>query len=372
VNPVVRVGLVIALSAVLIGGLAASLLQGSGGNATTAAGAPSAFYGIVQGIRLDERDFATMQATGIRTDRFLLFWQSVQPRPGSFVWGPTDDLVGAFASHGIRPFPTVSGNPAWVPGDLARPPLDTPEAEQAWQAFLKALVNRYGPDGSYWAKGYREQFGADATPLPIESWQIWNEPNLKKYFAPAPSPPEYAHLVQISHDAITSQDPNAQIVLAGMPGHGKVSAFNAWNFLDQLYHEPGFKRSFDIAALHPYAPDIGQLGDQIQRVRAALDQNGARATPLWLTELGWGSGRPDKFGLSKGPLGQARLLSAAFKLILKNRQAWNVQRLMWFDWRDPSSAEAGKCSFCATAGLLNYNRSRKPAYFAFRRFVNAQ
>ncbi len=298
VNPLVRAALVIALSAALIGGLTASLLEGSGGTTSSAAGAPSDFFGIVQGIRLDEHDFATMQATGVKTDRFLLFWESVQPRSGSFVWGPTDSLVGNFASHGIKPFPTVSGNPSWVPGDSARPPLDTPEAEQAWQDFLKALVNRYGPDGSYWAHGYREQYGADATPLPIDSWQIWNEPNLSKYFAPAPSAPEYAHLVRISHDAITSQDPKARIVLAGMPGHGEVSA---WKFLDELYREPGFKRSFDVAALHPYAPDIGQLADQVQRVRTAIDDNGGRATPLWLTELGWGSGRPDSFGSQQGP-----------------------------------------------------------------------
>jgi hypothetical protein len=103
-----------------------------------------------------------------------------------------------------------------------------------------------------------------------------------------------------------------------------------------------------------------------------MNKNGGRATPLWLTELGWGSGRPDRFGLSKGPVGQARLLTASFKLILNRRKAWNVQRLFWFDWRDPSSADVGKCSFCATAGLLNYDRTRKPAYFAFRRFVNAQ
>jgi hypothetical protein len=205
--------------------------------------------------------------------------------------------------------------------------------------------------------------------MPIDSWQIWNEPNLSKYFAPAPSAPEYAKLVRISHDAIKNRDPKARIVLAGMPGNGDVKA---WTFLDDLYDQPGFEQSFDAAALHPYGRNVDEVGHQIRDVRAAMNRNGGRATPLWITELGWGSGRPDRFGLSKGPVGQARLLTAAFKLILNNRRAWNVQRLMWFDWRDPSSAQAGKCSFCATAGLLNYDRSRKPAYFAFRRFVAAQ
>ena len=368
-SPALRLVLVIALSAALVAGLAASLLAGDGGSSGSAATAQQNFFGIVQGIRLDQRDFQTMRSTGIKTDRFLLFWESVQPQQGAFDWGPTDALVGAFASHGIRPFPDISGNPDWVPGIAARPPLDTPDAERAWGDFLKALVDRYGPDGTYWTHEYAKQYGSDAVPMPIDSWQIWNEPNLSKYFAPKPSAPEYAKLVQISHDAIKSQDPSARIVLAGMPGNGDVKA---WTFLDDLYGQPGFADSFDVAALHPYAPNVGAVGNQIKEVRNAMDHNGGQKTPLWLTELGWGSGRPDRFGLSKGPVGQARLLTAAFKLVLQNRRAWNVQRLMWFDWRDPSNAQAGKCSFCATAGLLNYDRTRKPAYFAFRRFVAAQ
>jgi Glycosyl hydrolase catalytic core len=368
VNPALRLVLVVVLAAALVGGLAASLIHGSGNDGATATASQPTFFGIVQGIRLDQRDFQMMRSTGIKTDRFLLFWQSVQPQQGSFDWGPTDALVGAFASHGIRPFPTVSGNPGWVPGITARPPLDSPEAERAWQDFLQALVKRYGPDGTYWTHEYQQQY-PDATPMPIEAWQVWNEPNLSKYFAPQPSAPEYAHLVDISRKAIKSQDPKALIVLAGMPGNGDV---NAWTFLDELYGQPGFAGNFDVAALHPYGRNIGEVATQTQKVRAAMDKNGGRATPLWITELGWGSGRPDRFGLSKGPVGQARLLTASFKLILNRRKAWNVQRLFWFDWRDPSSATAGKCSFCASAGLLNYDRTRKPAYYSFRRFLNAQ
>ena len=366
-NPVVRLVLAIALAGALVVGLAVSLLQGSGTKSQAATGPPG-FFGIVQGIRLDQNDFHTMQTAGVASDRFLLFWGAVQPRPGSFVWGPTDRLVGGFAASGVRPFPDLSGNPDWVAGGPSRPPLDTPQAEAQWQAFVKAVVGRYGPGGTYWAHAYRRQF-PNAKPLPITAWQVWNEPNLSKYFAPKPSATEYARLLQISQGAIKGINPHAQVVLAGMPGKGDV---DAWKFVQSLYSVHGFASDFDIAALHPYATNVGALADQVKRVRAVMDQNGGKATPLWLTEFGWGSGRPDRFGLSKGPVGQAQLLTAAFNLILANRQAWNVQRAFWFDWRDPSNPQAGRCSFCATAGLLNYNRSPKPAYFAYRRFASAQ
>ena len=40
-----------------------------------------------------------------------------------------------------------------------------------------------------------------------------------------------------------------------------------------------------------------------------MTSNGDGSTPLWLTELGWGSAAPDRFRLNKGLPGQADLLS---------------------------------------------------------------
>ena len=100
-------------------------------------------------------------------------------------------------------------------------------------------------------------------PLPIQSWQIWNEPNLHKYFAPHPSATTYARLLAISRNAIKSRDPQARIVLAGMPGHGDVKA---WDFLNRLYTVPGIKNSFDAAALHPYAPGLHRQRQEIAAI----------------------------------------------------------------------------------------------------------
>ena len=91
-------------------------------------------------------------------------------------------------------------------------------------------------------------------------------------------------------------------------------------------------------------------------------------TPLWITEIAWGSAPPDSFGINKGPAGQAQFLKRAYKLVLQHRTAWNVQRLFWYHWRDPKNSQAA-CSFCASAGLLNFDRTTKPAYNAFRSFT---
>ena len=46
-----------------------------------------------------------------------------------------------------------------------------------YAAYARALVQRYGPDGSFWTGQHRRQ--------PIRQWQIWNEPNLM-FFWPRP------------------------------------------------------------------------------------------------------------------------------------------------------------------------------------------
>jgi polysaccharide biosynthesis protein PslG len=362
----------IALSLALVGGLALSLLSDgettSSGTATTP-DARSKFFGITQGIRLDAQDLQTMAATGVGEDRVQFIWGSVQPARGAFNWTPTDALVGSLAAHGIRTVPFIWGSPSWVAPTTARPPLDGVDAVQAWEDFLRAAVVRYGPGGSYWATVYRQQYGANAKPLPIQSWQIWNEPNLKKYFAPRPSVEEYAQLLRISHEAIRTEDAEAQVVLAGMPGYGNR---NAWDFLDRLYSTPGIRNSFDAVALHPYAPNVDQLRLGVEKVREVIKDNGDQSTPMWITELGWGSAPPDRFGLNKGLDGQRQLLSDSFKLILSNRKAWNVQRVFWFDWRDPANPDVVRCSFCATAGLLKSDRTPKPAYHVFKLFARAR
>jgi hypothetical protein len=342
--------------------------------ASTATAARSEFFGIVQG-QLDDQDLDGMQAARVRTHRFELGWKTLEPTQGSFRWRRSDAFIGRLASHGIRPFPFVAMSPAWVSANPSKPPLDSPQDTEAWRHFLKAAVARYGPGGHYWTTGYRQRYGA-RRPLPVQAWQIWNEPNLKKFFDPGgatnhQSVWKYARLLRISHDAISNRDPNARIILAGNPGYPPSGGLRAWDFLAALYRVPGIKSKFDAAAIHPYASTLEGLRQQLALFRRVIRNNGDAATPIWITELGWGSAAPDRFGINQGMMGQARLLSNAFRMVLNHRGPWNIGRLFWFLWRDPSpsSAFANRCSFCGSAGLLRYGRTQKPVYSRFRGFV---
>ena len=357
--------LVAASGAALVAVLAVVL--GSCGSGAEPA-ADSGFFGVVKGSAFEGEDAAKMASTDVGAARFVLNWPGIEHRRGSFDWLATDQLVGGFAAHGIEPVPFVYNTPPWISKDSTHPPLDTARDRAAWTDFLTQAVKRYAPGGEYWATDYKKQFGQDAQPVPITAWQIWNEPNLPHYFAPKPSPSAYAQLLRLAEGAIKRQDPNAEIVLAGMPGYGKPDT--AWRFLDELYRQPGFANDFDAVALHPYARTVGQLQLEIEKLRTAMVRHGDGATPMWLTELGWGSGEPNRFGLNKVLEGQKRLLEESFRLILDHRSTWHVERLFWFDWRDPAPGTPQACSFCASAGLLDTNGAPKPAWEAYKRFAS--
>ena len=71
-----------------------------------------------------------------------------------------------------------------------------------------------------------------------------------------------------------------------------------------------------------------------------------------------------------GPTGQAEPADQLLQAVPANRRTWNVQRLFWFLWRDPAAELSLRtCSLCGTAGLLRHDRTRKPAYYAFKGFT---
>ncbi len=360
-----------------MGSLAVTLLWATAAHAATVR---SEFFGIVQGQfdaegQLDDTDLQGMEAANVRTDRFELGWRSVEPTKGTREWGASDHFIGALASHGIRALPFIWKSPAWISKSANAPPIDTPAHEQAWRDFLEAAVARYGPGGRFWANRYQELYPG-ARPRPITSWQIWNEPNLRKFFDPGGTDAQlarkYGELLRISHEAIRNQDPNAQVVLAGSPGYPPSGGPRAWEFLNQLYDRmPNVENYFEVAALHPYASDVNHVRIEIQKFRDVMVNHGDRATPLWITEVGWGSDPPDQFGINQGPVGQQQRLSGTYKMILDNRTAWNIQRLYWFLWRDPdpNSSFAHRCSFCSSAGLVRFDRTKKRSYNAFVGFA---
>jgi polysaccharide biosynthesis protein PslG len=336
-------------------------------------------------------DAARMAKGGVRSVRLALDWFGVEANKGSYQWGKIDRIVGNLASQGVTTLPVLFGTPRWAVKDLpenpfpesdpskaalpfnappsgnatAYPPVLTPEATAGWKRFVAAAAARYGPGGSYWSGAYQERWPG-ATPRPIETWQIWNEPNIPLFFWPAVNAGRYGKLVKMSARAIKDVDPHAKIALAGLPG--RVD-YRGVKFVNTLFRRmPDVSRFFDLVAFHPYAPTLKASLGELMRLRQVLKRHHDAGVPLWVSEIGWGSGRPEKNHFNEGPGGQARMLTRAFKKFERHRVGLRLRRVSWFDWQDPHRNDPN-CGWCGRAGLIDYRGHRKPAWDAFRHFV---
>jgi hypothetical protein len=326
-------------------------------SSASAAKAPPGFFGIVPQAMPSKSDLARMRGS-VETLRMPIFWFECEPRRGAYDFANVDEEIGEAAERGIRVLPFVYGRPAWL-GRQERPPLDG-DALARWKGFLRVLVARYGPRGSFW-KG-RSHRG------PIRRWQIWNEPNFRLYWAPKIEPAGYAKLLRASATAIRRADPGAKIVLAGVApvGYG----MKTWVFMRRLLRVPGVRRDFDFAALHPYSATIPELDYQLQKVRAAMVAGGAGRKPLLVTEFGVASHGDYPSAFVEGEEGQARFLRDAYERLLAMRHRWRIAGAYWYTWQDEARADP-HCGFCQGAGLLRLNGTAKPAWFAYQRLAIA-
>jgi hypothetical protein len=242
-------------------------------------------------------------------------------------------------------------------------PVGSAKQRRAWSGFLKTLVRRYGPRGSFWAAN------PGIPRRPIRIWQAWNEENFF-YFTKRPSPTKYAKLVKISHRAIHAADRHARVILGGMfalPAQRPPKAYAARAFLDLMYRRsPGIKRSFDGVAIHPYSRSYIYLKATINQVQNVMKRHGDGRTGIWITEVGWGSGHDN--GFEKGRKGQARQLKGAFRVFRKNRNRWHLKRVYWFSLDDL----AGTCNFCDSTGLFGAGFKPKPSWHAYVRFAGGR
>jgi hypothetical protein len=329
---------------------------------TPAAGAAASadpFHGVVPQGPTTERDVQRMAAGGAESVRIGFAWWALEPGPGQFQWEATDAVVLKAARRGITVLPSVSGTAPWAGEDAASPPIFTLEQRAAWSAFLGQLVARYGPGGTIWQ-------GVDA-PRPIRVWQIWNEPNFPRFYRPEPSPRGYARLIELSAGALRGADPGAKVMLGGVAP--VISGPRPQHFMGELYEVPGIKRHFDFVALHPYARGVGRLAAQVRRMRAAMARARDGRTPLAITEMGWASKRSPgtlEGGATRGPRGQARMVTRAYDMVERHRREWRLDSAYWFAWQDSPEPEL-RCSFCQYAGLFDVEGRPKPSWRAYRR-----
>jgi hypothetical protein len=302
-------------------------------------------------------------AAGVRLIRQTFNWSWIEYAPGRYDFTRYDAYLARTAAHGVRVLPVLFSPPTWrrrVNGRTACPPWRLSDMA----AFAQMLVRRYGSKGSLW------RARPDIPKLPIRSWQIWNEPNLKLYWCGRQNARQYTNMLRVVGTAIKRADPSAEIVTAGLPNSKLKTAVPLPRYLRQLYRR-GAGRWFDTLAINSYAKDRRELNTLLSSIRRLMNRRRDRRGRIWLTELGWGDTGP-RHRFIVGSAGQASRIRSAFGYIQKKRKRLRLRGVVYYSWRDLAPyPPIYKDMWGLHTGLLRRDGTPKPAYTAFVQAVRA-
>ena len=324
---------------------------------------PRGWLGVVADGPLTDPAFGARQSewdrlagSGADNIRTAFFWPEIQPNSAAETdFSRPDAVVLDAARRGLGVLPVVQAAPNWAalhPGDPGSPPRDPAD----FARLLTTLVTRYGPSGSFWTEH------PEVRKQPIRAWQIWNEPNITRYWNVAPWAPSFTALMKAADAALKAADPGSQTVLAGLTNE-------SWSALAQIYTAGG-RGAFDVVTLHPYTQRVANVALIVQLVRKEMRRRGDARMPIWMTELSW----PASLGITEKqsefavhPKTQAANVTSVLDMLADARRRLGIERVYWYTWL---SAEASTGQGWDYSGLRRVRAGKlvsSPALAAYER-----
>jgi len=283
---------------------------------------------------------------------------------GIDAWAKYDEIVAMAEAAGLDILARIGNPPAWsqtVAGDFA-PPSDI-------QDFVNFAVRV--------AERYRGR---------IQTFQIWNEPNIyPEWGEQAVNPEAFAELLCRTYDALQAIDPNLIVVAPALSPTLALTQrdLNEFIYLERLY-AAGAGRCFDVMAAQAYGFFSGPTDQRLrvfqpnfgrqQFVRDIMVSHGDGFKPIWLTEMGWNPidspevpadvTNREGFGIVTREQA-ARYLTGAFDRALREFPYVNGV-MVWF-FRLPSTDLAGQSWYYFR--MVEPDFTTLPVYDATREFI---
>lgn len=275
----------------------------------------------------DDRQLDLARAAGFSFVRADLLWRAVE-RNERYRFVAADRLMAALDARGMGVLWILDYGHPQHGGDVPRQPNDV----AAFARYAEAVAAHY--------RGRNVRY------------EIWNEPNIDRFWPPRPNAEEYAALAREAVPAIHRADPGAHVAT------GSLARFDLPFFAETL----AAGGEGDAASVHPYriAPPETAAAD-LPLLRRLIGPN----MEIWDTE--WGYASYDYFSQKVGGDGHTAA-GRKRQAVLACREALTVWALglpvaVWYDMRDDGDdPRNGEKNF----GLVDWEYNDKPAMVAVR------
>jgi hypothetical protein len=265
------------------------------------------------------------RASGATIARFNVLWCQLEPDfDGDYRadrWTATKNNVNRIIDSGMRPLPILINAPVWARAsidrpaggtgcakkneeDAAYPPGDDSDSLSAWDEFVGRFIRcmrGIGDAGGGCPMGVNPPVAnLELNTPPIQGYEIWNEPNLGKYWGKGQSGSSlwkgdanrFLRLVRGAF-AVPHSRP---IVLGGLsfPNDGDWGNRNvaATRYLERIYDLLDFMGDppqFNAIAVHPYGAGMHTsaafANDQVLETYQVRNRHNDD-TSVWVTEVG--------------------------------------------------------------------------------------
>jgi hypothetical protein len=288
-------------------------------------------FGVNIHFTWESRDLDLIAQAGFKLVRMDLSWSSVEKTRDVYDFEKSgyDTLTKNCTDRGIHIVYILDYSNKLYEENRS---VCTEEGRKAFAAFAEAAAKRYAGKGIL--------------------WEIWNEPNIKQFWAPQPNLEDYCKLVNAAAPRIKTADPRSQVV-------GGATSQIPMKWLEDCF-KAGLLKNIDVLSIHPYrskAPetvigDYARLRDLIRQYAPA-----GKDIPIISGEWGYSNINWDKSRLTEQQ--QAEYLARMFLVNLHQ----GIPVSIWYDWKndgtDPNEREHN-------FGTVGHDLNPKAAYLALK------
>lgn len=212
---------------------------------------------------------AKIKEAGIKWIRIDLYWSKIELARGDFDFSEIDRIIEYCMNNGLSILGVLSSSPGWSNNNkgINYPPDDVED----WKNFVSITVSRYKDK--------------------IRYWNIWNEPNVEKFFALGKA--DFVDEIFLPA-AVTIRNKSPLSLIAGPELAHLEGQGSEWYFwLKYILTE--CSQYIDIVSHHIYKNtgvyaifESLEIGENITpSVKEVIEDSGFSSAPFWITETGW-------------------------------------------------------------------------------------